>query len=78
MSATKDQLQKIARPLAVKWATRGAVWLLTAKLGYDAAVADGEAAMLGNACGAVACVLVGMVIDWWHHRKDKAEIPESK
>ena len=71
MAFSKDALQKLVRPLAVKWVTRGALWLLTAKLGYEATVAESDAAQLGAAGGVVACVLVSLALDWWHNRKDR-------
>ena len=72
---TKAEILKLARPLLVKYATRGALWLLTAKLGYDASVAETDAGMIGNGLAAGACILLGLLIDRWHHRKDKAELP---
>lgn len=78
MSATKEQLQKIVRPLAIKWATRGVLWVLTAKLGLDALEAETASGEIGNALGAVACVVVSLLIDWWHHRQDLAQTPPEK
>ena len=72
---TKDSITKLIRPLAIKWLTRGALWLLTAKLGMDATAADSEAATIGNALGAIACVAVSLLIDRWHHKQDKADSP---
>ncbi len=73
---TKETITKMVRPLLVKYITRGALWLLTAKLGYEATAAETEAGQIGSAVGALACVLLGLAIDRWHHKKDKAEVPE--
>jgi hypothetical protein len=70
---TTKNITQLLRPLAVKWATRGALWLLTAKLGMIAAAADSEASALGNAAGAVVCMAVSLLIDRWHQKQDKAE-----
>ena len=78
MSATKEQLQKLIRPLVVKWATRGVLWVATAVLGLTATAADSEATQVGAGAGAAACLLVSYLIDWWHHRTDKAEVPKPK
>ncbi len=73
---TKETITKMVRPLLVKYLTRGALWLLTAKLGYEATAAQSEAGQIGSAVGAVVCIVLGLLIDRWHHKKDKAEIPE--
>ena len=72
---SKDSITKLIRPLAIKWLTRGALWLLTAKLGMDVATAESEAAAIGNGFGALVCVAVSLLIDRWHHKQDKAESP---
>jgi hypothetical protein len=77
MSATKEQLQKLIRPLVVKWATRGVLWIATAVLGLTATAAESEAAQLGAGAGAAACLLVSYLIDRWHDRTDKAETPQA-
>jgi len=73
---TKNEILKLARPLLVKYLTRGALWLLTAKLGYDATVAQTDAGTIGNGIAAVVCIVLGLLIDRWHHRKDLAEPPK--
>jgi len=72
----KEEITKLLRPLAVKWLTRGAIWLLTAKLGYSALEADSEAVALGKAGAAIVCIVVSLLIDRWHHRQDLAESPK--
>jgi len=73
---TKNEILKLARPLLVKYLTRGAVWLLTAWFGYSAATAETDGGLIGMGAAAGACALLGLLIDRWHHRKDLAEPPQ--
>ncbi len=73
---TKEQITGLARPLLVKWLTRGVLWLLTAKLGLVATEATDTATQVGTGLAAVACGVIGLLVDRWHHKQDKAETPE--
>ena len=77
MSATKEQLARLLRPLLVKWITRGVLWLLTAKLGLAAVEAESPAGEIGAGLAAAACLAVSLLIDRWHHRQDLAQPPSS-
>ena len=73
---TKEQIVQLARPLLVKWITRGILWLLTAKLGMDALSAQTTGGEIANGIAAAACVAIGLLIDRWHHKRDLAEQPK--
>jgi len=75
MTSIKDTIGKLARPLLVKYATRGVLWALTTWLGMAAAEAQTTAGEIGNAAGAIGCAALAIVIDYFHHRADKAEKP---
>ena len=66
------ELTRWARPLLVKWLTRGALWLLTAKLGLAAAEAKEPATEIAAGAAALACVVVSLLVDRWHHRMDRS------
>jgi len=73
---TKEQIVQLARPLLVKWITRGILWLLTAKLGMDALSAESTGGEIANGLAAAACVAIGLLVDRWHHKRDLAEPPK--
>ncbi|HUU91632.1 MAG TPA: hypothetical protein VM238_10515 [Phycisphaerae bacterium] len=75
MMLSKEQLQGLVRPLVVKWATRGVLWVMTTWLAVgaaNAAQAEQTAGAIAEAIGAVACLILSLLIDRWHHRKDLA------
>jgi len=72
---TKEQIVQLARPLLVKWLTRGVLWLLAGKLGVDAVTAQSTGGEIANGLAAAVCVGIGLLIDYWHHKTDKAEVP---
>lgn len=74
---TKEQIQNLARPLLVKVLTRACIWLLTAYLGYTAAEAGTTGAEVAAGLGAALTAILGILIDRWHDKKDKAEVPEG-
>jgi len=72
----KEEITKLLRPLAVKWITRGVLWVMAAKLGLPALEAEPDAAIIGKAGAAIVCIVVSLLIDRWHHRQDLAEQPK--
>jgi hypothetical protein len=75
MESLNNMLDKIARPLLVKWLTRLVAWgctAIAAKVAVEAPAEDTQ----GQVVQWTVTVLLGAVaagIDWWHSRKDKAE-----
>ena len=73
---TKEQLTELARPLLVKVVTRLVLYALTAWLGMAAVEATDTATQLGSGLGAILALLLGILVDRWHQKKDRAELPE--
>ena len=77
VDAIRDFLNRWARPLLSKWLTRAVLYgaaAITAKLGSDTMGSDTGAAV-GEFVASGVCAGLAMLVDWLHHRKDKAEAP---
>ena len=75
---TKETILKLVRPLAIKWLTRGAAWLLAAKFGVDASEASNIGSQIGLALASVGCLTLSYMIDRWHHKTDLAQEPPKE
>lgn len=75
MDEIKKLLDKWARPLIVKWITRGILYGATAWLGLTAEASNEPATQIGCGLGAIATGLLALLIDRLHQKADKAEMP---
>jgi len=76
----KEQLQALVRPLVVKWVTRGVLWVMTTWLALgssSAAESQETASAIGQAAGAIACLVLSLLVDRWHHKRDTAAASNS-
>jgi len=74
---TKEQITQLARPLLVKVLTRLVLYALTAWLGLTAVEATDTATQVGTGLGAILALLLGVLVDRWHQKKDRAELPPA-
>lgn len=75
----KELLTKYGRPLMVKWATRGVLWIATF-ISAKVAIDNPDAGTVGNIAewvAAAACAALSLLIDRWHDKTDKAEVPTT-
>ena len=73
IEALKGLVTRLARPLVVKYATRGVLWILTTVLGLTAAASETTAGEIGFALATIATAAISLAIDRWHHKMDMAE-----
>jgi len=73
IEALKGIVARIARPLLVKYLTRGALWFLVTVLGMTAANSETPAGEIGCGLAAIALAAISLLIDRWHHKRDLAE-----
>jgi len=74
---TIQEIEKLFRPLAVKWLTRGAMWLLTTVAGMTTYASESYAVKIGAGAATLLFMAISIAIDKWHHKKDLAEPPKE-
>ncbi len=68
-----ENLVQLLRGPTAKIITRVIIYglaVVLGKLGVDAAQIEGPAAAIGDAAAAIILVVLGAIIDRWHHKQD--------
>jgi len=73
IEALKAMIARIARPLLMKYLTRGTLWVLTSVFGLAAASSETSAGEIGYGLATITLAVTNLLIDRWHHKTDLAE-----